>query len=133
MKETKKVNIVRNVRSSPEKGTYVSTPTIIATGYITIASARSNTIYQATLREQIVTHEGWTRANSTWNDVNIGDLIQWKTRSLRVVRYVEEGGFDGGWLLFELEEQIPADVVAAAVSEDSDGTTSSPERLFAVR
>jgi hypothetical protein len=100
-----RVQIIRKVTTSPAPGTFVSGEEIIATSFMQIAPASANAIYTATLREQNVTHQAYARANAKWQGAEIGDIIGYGDRRLKIITKRDAGEIDSAWIYFELDEQ----------------------------
>jgi hypothetical protein len=109
-----RVQIIKLATVSPEPGTFTATEQVVDNAFMKIIPATANTIYQATLREESVSHIGEARANDKWNAVNTGDCIGYGTRRFRVVRVRDDGEIDSRWLRFELDE-------SSLKEEHSDG------------
>ena len=100
-----RVQIIRMVSTSPAPGTFVAGEEVIASSFMKIIPASANAKYNATIREQEITHQGYARANAKWNEVHTGDIIGYGDQRLKVVLKSDVGEINSNWLYFELNEQ----------------------------
>lgn len=100
-----KVEIVRRTTTSAKQGVFSPIEESQGYAYMTVQTVRSNVAFNYSLREQDVSHEGWARRTSKWNEVEINDIIVYKGRRLQVVEIHDEGELGSPYLHFVLNEQ----------------------------